>query len=141
MVSEISELNRRIETQLTYNAKRDAVEERQRRNMRQRERRNAALNERIARRVHNKSARVNLDTIKAMLTDAQIINALGIVREIAADHGVSVDAVFADCRYKRVTVPRQAAMRACRTVLGLSFSAIGALFGRHHTTVMHACQK
>jgi chromosomal replication initiator protein len=41
-------------------------------------------------------------------------------------------------RSKNVAVPRQLAMHLCRKLLGASFPHIGELFGRDHSTVIHA---
>jgi chromosomal replication initiator protein len=41
-------------------------------------------------------------------------------------------------RSKNVAVPRQLAMYLCRKLLGASFPHIGELFGRDHSTVIHA---
>jgi chromosomal replication initiator protein len=41
-------------------------------------------------------------------------------------------------RSRNVAVPRQVAMYLCRQLLKASFPHIGTLFGRDHSTVMHA---
>ena len=41
-------------------------------------------------------------------------------------------------RSKNVAVPRQLAMYLCRRLLKASFPHIGELFGRDHSTVIHA---
>ena len=41
-------------------------------------------------------------------------------------------------RSKNVAVPRQLAMYLCRRLMNASFPQIGELFGRDHSTVIHA---
>jgi chromosomal replication initiator protein len=60
---------------------------------------------------------------------------------VAAAFGVRPRDVLGSCRQRAVLVPRQVAMYLAREVGRLSLPAIGAAFGRDHTTVLHACRK
>jgi chromosomal replication initiator protein len=64
-----------------------------------------------------------------------------IVGTVAAAFGVRPRDVLGSCRQRAVLVPRQVAMYLAREVGRLSLPAIGAAFGRDHTTVLHACRK
>lgn len=44
-------------------------------------------------------------------------------------------------RTQDITVPRQVAMSALRDLSGMSYAKIGAVFGRDHTTAIHACAR
>lgn len=57
---------------------------------------------------------------------------------LAERYGVAADALTAPCRTQPATQARQVAMRLARELLGMSYPAIGARFGRDHTTVLHA---
>ena len=44
--------------------------------------------------------------------------------------------------YAAIAEPRQIAMYLCRNILEMTYPEIGQSFGnRHHTTVIHACDK
>jgi chromosomal replication initiation ATPase DnaA len=65
----------------------------------------------------------------------------GAILADAADlYGVGVEQVLSNSREDRVVKARQAACWLMRG-FGLSFPRIGAIVGRDHTTVMHACTK
>lgn len=73
-----------------------------------------------------------------------------VIARVSAISGVSVGLILGRSRLAAVVEARQAAMRAVRrlTPPGVSRSsnpyslcAIGAWFGRDHTTVMHALRK
>jgi chromosomal replication initiator protein len=64
-----------------------------------------------------------------------------IVERVAAAFGVKPKDVLGPCRQRAVLVPRHVAMYLAREVVKLSLPAVGAAFGRDHTTVMHACRK
>lgn len=66
-------------------------------------------------------------------------NQSGVAR--AADfYGVSVSEVLSESREPLVVRARQAGMWLLRA-RGVSFTAIGRVFNRDHTTVMFACEK
>src|SRR5690606_30622936 len=55
-------------------------------------------------------------------------------------HGVERRDLFATSRCTSGTASaRQVAMYLCHTLLHISLSAVGRYFGRHRTTVAHAC--
>jgi len=58
----------------------------------------------------------------------------------AAAFGVPVDELRARSRRAAdIAFARQSAMYLAHVVLGLSYSAVGSLFGRDRTTAAHAC--
>ena len=65
------------------------------------------------------------------------------IREVvAAEFGVSPEALASKRRTKDLTVPRQIAMYLIRELLNLPLMAIGAVFGgRDHSTVIHSINK
>lgn len=68
-------------------------------------------------------------------------DAAAIVRRVAEAFGVTEKAVLGPSRLRSVMVPRQVAMHLVRELCGLSLPRIGAVFGRDHTTVLHALRK
>lgn len=44
-------------------------------------------------------------------------------------------------RQQHIALARQVAMYLCKNELDLSFPAVGKIFGRDHTTVLHACRR
>jgi chromosomal replication initiator protein len=61
---------------------------------------------------------------------------------VAAEWGVSIEALQGKRRTKDLTVPRQVAMYLIRELLNLSLVEVGNLFGgRDHSTVIHAVNK
>jgi chromosomal replication initiation ATPase DnaA len=59
----------------------------------------------------------------------------------AAAFGVPVEALRAPSRRSAdIAFARQSAMYLAHVTLGLSYSAVGALFHRDRTTAAHACQ-
>jgi len=65
-----------------------------------------------------------------------------IQKEIADYFDVSVSDLKSSRRTQAIALPRQVAMYFARQMLGLSYNRIGDAFGgRHHTTVMHACNQ
>lgn len=68
-------------------------------------------------------------------------DAAGIVRRVAEAFGVTAKDVLGPSRLRSVMVPRQVAIYLVRELCGLSLPRIGAVFGRDHTTVLHALRK
>ena len=64
-----------------------------------------------------------------------------IVRRVAAAFGVTEKDLLGASRLRSVIVPRQVAMVLVRELCGLSLPRVGAVFGRDHTTVLHALRK
>ncbi len=61
---------------------------------------------------------------------------------VAAEWGVSVEALVSKKRTKELTVPRQVAMYLIRELCGIPLVEIGKLFGgRDHSTVIHSIEK
>jgi chromosomal replication initiation ATPase DnaA len=64
-----------------------------------------------------------------------------IIAEVARDHGITPDDIMGECRRPEFAWPRHEAMRQVYQETGLSFSAIGRIFGRDHTTVMNGVKR
>jgi chromosomal replication initiation ATPase DnaA len=62
-----------------------------------------------------------------------------IQQAVCAHFGLDAIDMQSECRYQRVTHPRQIAMYLCRKLTVRSLPEIGRLFGgRDHSTVIHA---
>jgi chromosomal replication initiator protein len=68
-------------------------------------------------------------------------DATAIVKRVALAFGVTEKELLGPSRLRSVMVPRQVAMVLVRELCGLSLPRIGAVFGRDHTTVLHALRK
>lgn len=55
----------------------------------------------------------------------------------ARAYGVRVEEMVGYCRTERMTYPRQLAMYACRTLLGLTLEEVGAIFDKSHDLVIY----
>jgi chromosomal replication initiator protein len=64
-----------------------------------------------------------------------------IIRRAAAAFGVTPKELLGPSRLRNVLLARQVAMYLVREVCRLSLPRTGAVFGRDHTTVLHACRK
>lgn len=64
-----------------------------------------------------------------------------ILKAVSSFYSVPVDQILANKRSKETVVPRQMAMYLVRKLTSASLPEIGKVFGRDHTTVMHACNK
>lgn len=62
-----------------------------------------------------------------------------VIDAVCEEWGISKDTLFHAGRQKIVTDPRQAAMEIMRNHLFLTFETVGAVFGKDHGTVIHAC--
>jgi chromosomal replication initiator protein len=60
---------------------------------------------------------------------------------VARHFGLRMRDLHSSSRSPRIATPRQIAMYLVRRHCSLSFPEIGQRFGRHHTTVMHACRR
>ncbi len=70
------------------------------------------------------------------------LNAEAIVNAVAERFGVSPKDIAGPERGRDLVQARQISMYLCRELLGLSFPAIGAVFGgKNHATVVYACKK
>lgn len=62
-----------------------------------------------------------------------------IVAAVAAEYGVSIEAIYGRSRRQRYVIPRHAAIRAVAARFPqLSSVAIGRHFGRDHTSILYA---
>lgn len=68
-------------------------------------------------------------------------DAAAIVKRVAKAFGVTQKELLGPSRLRSVMVPRQVAMFLVRELCGLSLPRIGTVFGRDHTTVLHALRK
>ena len=64
-----------------------------------------------------------------------------IIQTVSNFYSVPVDQIMSDRRSKDTVQPRQMAMYLVRKMTNYSLPEIGKVFGRDHTTVMHACDK
>ena len=64
-----------------------------------------------------------------------------ILKTVANFYSMPVDQILTNKRSKDTVRPRQMAMYLVRKLTNYSLPEIGKVFGRDHTTVMHACNK
>jgi len=65
-----------------------------------------------------------------------------IQKTVAEFYKIKVSDILSKKRSRNFSRPRQVAMALTRELTNLSFPDIGAAFGgRHHTTIMHACDE
>ena len=64
-----------------------------------------------------------------------------IIQTVSNFYSVPVDQIMSDRRSKDTVQPRQMAMYLVRKMTNYSLPEIGKVFGRDHTTGMHACDK
>ena len=65
-----------------------------------------------------------------------------VAQRVAAEWGVTPEALASKRRTKEVVEPRQVAMHLCREILGMTLADIGAVFGgRDHSTVIHGLER
>ena len=55
--------------------------------------------------------------------------------------GIDMKHMLARRGSPKVCLARHCAMYACRKILHMSYPKIGGMFGRHHTTVISACER
>ncbi len=63
-----------------------------------------------------------------------------IIDMVAGRYGVERSDVLSPDRRQQPTLARQVSMRLIREMTGKSYPEIGRIFGRDHTTVMHALE-
>ena len=66
---------------------------------------------------------------------------IDIINAVATYYKISPDDIYSQSRAQAIALARQIAMYLCREQTGLSLPKIGEIFGRDHTTVMHANKK
>ena len=83
------------------------------------------------------------DALRDILTvrDPKRITGDVIIKAVSTYYSVSVDDIKSQKRKREIALPRQVAMYLTREMTPLSLPAIGDVFGRDHTTVMHSCDK
>jgi chromosomal replication initiator protein len=92
-------------------------------------------------------ASVDLSLVEQVLADLlpepadRTISAQRIVVATAEHFALTVDDLRSPRRDAEVTLSRQIAMYLCRELTSLTLAKIGALFNRHHSTVVHAEKK
>ena len=64
-----------------------------------------------------------------------------IIENTSSAYGISIDDVLGDRRQKETILPRHIIMYKLRKELELSFSRIGKVFSKDHTTIIHAYNK
>jgi hypothetical protein len=64
-----------------------------------------------------------------------------IQAQVCALHSISLHDLVNGGNQANLVAARSEAMARCRWELGMSYPRIGRLFGRHHTTVIHAIGK
>lgn len=64
-----------------------------------------------------------------------------IISEVARRYGITEEDILSSNRSREIAVPRQLAIYLTRELCGYSTPKIGSVFGRDHSTVMHACKK
>ncbi len=69
-------------------------------------------------------------------------DASAVTRRVAAEWGVTPEALASKRRTREIVEPRQVAMHLCRELLGMTLTDIGAAFGgRDHSTVIHGLER
>jgi chromosomal replication initiator protein len=64
-----------------------------------------------------------------------------ILQIVAGAFSISKDELLGKGRQKHIALARQTAMYLIKENSGLSLPAVGKIFGRDHTTILHACRK
>ena len=65
-----------------------------------------------------------------------------IVRTVASHYKLTVEELKSKNNSRAIAVPRQVAMYLCKRLTKHSYPEVGREFGgKHHTTVMHSCEK
>lgn len=74
-------------------------------------------------------------------TRTVLLDANAIIQCVSRYYGVSQEEILGKSRAKPFVYPRQIAMYLARSHTSLSFPDLGRVFGRDHTTVLHAVQR
>lgn len=70
-----------------------------------------------------------------------MISARMLIKETARQYHIKESDILGGVRTKTLAEARTVAMYVCREVSKYSLSEIGKIFGRHHTTVLHAIHR
>jgi len=74
--------------------------------------------------------------------DSGVITIPQIQKAVATTYKLSVEQLISKSNSRPIAFPRQVAMYMCKRLTKNSFPEIGRAFGgKHHTTVMHSCEK
>lgn len=88
---------------------------------------------------------LDADAVRELLADGQPTSrgdcVKDIVERVSTAFGVKPRDVLGPSRQRSVLLSRQVAMYLAREAGKLSLPAVGAAFGRDHSTVLHACRK
>lgn len=68
-------------------------------------------------------------------------DAMHVAYDWARDEGLDINAFMGEKRTREFVRPRQECMEALDRETNLTFSDIGRIFGRDHTTVMHSVRR
>jgi chromosomal replication initiator protein len=84
------------------------------------------------------------DAIRNIASEEEpgVITIEQIQKTVAAHYKLTVEQLVAKNNARPVAFPRQVAMFLCKKLTKHSYPEIGRAFGgKHHTTVMHSCEK
>lgn len=74
--------------------------------------------------------------------DSGVITVQQIQKTVATNYKLTVEQLVSKSNSRPIAFPRQVAMYLCKRLTKNSFPEIGRAFGgKHHTTVMHSCEK
>lgn len=122
--SDHADCNARVESQLAWERRWAAADER-------RKRRQAALKwERVKREPREQAPLVVHPPARA-----------AVIAEVAASYNLCADDLMKRTRLKAIAEARQVAMRELRARCGMSYPAIGIVFGLNHSTVLYGVRK
>ena len=84
------------------------------------------------------------DAIRNIASEEEpgVITIEQIQKVVAANYKLTVDVLVSRSNSRQVAFPRQIAMYLCKRLTKHSYPEIGRAFGgKHHTTVIHSCEK
>lgn len=84
------------------------------------------------------------DAIRNIASEEEpgVISIEQIQKVVAANYQLTVDQLVSKSNSRQVAFPRQIAMYLCKKLTKHSYPEIGRAFGgKHHTTVIHSCEK
>lgn len=84
------------------------------------------------------------DAIRNIASEEEpgVITIEQIQKVVAANYQLTVDQLVSKSNSRQVAFPRQIAMYLCKKLTKHSYPEIGRAFGgKHHTTVIHSCEK
>ena len=67
-----------------------------------------------------------------------LTEARSIAAEVAGEHRIPVDDLYSRSRKAYIVAARSCAIRRIRSKTNLKLTAIGDLFGMHHTSILHS---